>query len=679
MKKGILMVIGGLLASQMMAQSVTKSELEPINKYQELQSDLSRGQQSKRAARAVNAAGDTAWIEDFANGIPAGWILGGADATSCPWTHSLDGSKGFFNGGNYPNADVGMNSASAANGFLLCDPDSANNALYGQPSGSTYQYLESNITTSAIDLSLFPSVRLEFEQSFRYNNAPDMEISVSTDGTNWTIFEAKGDITANQASPDPMTFSIDVSSIVGGSSTAYIRIGWSARVYFWMIDDIRFTVPPANDLVLDGAFYRTVRDTGISNYYTRVPISQAIYDTLQFSGNVSNTGSASQLNAKLTNTVVGPSVSDTMTSNMVDLAVGTSDSLIIMNNFTFNQGIGNYAFSYKVSSDSIDNNPGDNALDTFNVNVTDTTYSRDLEATGNYWFGAGTTYEIGPLFDIYETVKVTSVSIAVGSSSEGGEAISIYIYDGSLTTPISSREFIILDSATVGSLVTYSMPEVILTPGQYIVTYKTYTDKVLFRRSSFEADPLTCFIDVDGSGTFGWTTAMPAVRLNVSTNLHVCDLKATAVQTGDNAAMASYTGGFGNVTYAWSNGVTTAAITGVSSEMDYTVRLTDDTACTSSASVRVVTGVIEAGIEGSVSVYPNPNNGDFQLSLENVYSGEYMLAVRNIIGQTVYQDVLDVSGNYDGLVSLSNLESGIYFLDITNSNGEKSVIKFIVE
>jgi hypothetical protein len=201
----------------------------------------------------------------------------------------------------------------------------------------------------------------------------------------------------------------------------------------------------------------------------------------------------------------------------------------------------------------------------------------------------------------------------------------------------------------------------------------------LFRRSSFSSDPLTCFVDVDGSGTFGWTTAMPVVRLNVSTNLHVCDLEATAFQTANNAAMATYTGGIGNVSFLWSNGATTAAISGVASEMDYTVTVTDDTACTSSANVRVITGLIETGIEGSVSVYPNPNNGDFQLNLENVFAGTYTIAVRNILGQTVYQNVVNVNGNYNGLISISNLESGIYFIDLSNTNGEKSIIKFIVE
>ena len=678
MKKVLLFTAIGLWATQLSAQSVQEylvststiqnKEL-PDQKY--LHSDIPLN------SVQPELAGDTVWLEDFSNGIPTGWVLSGADASTCPWRYTFTGSNGFFNG-SYPIASDPMNSASASNGFLLCDPDSTNQAVNGQPSGSNYVYLESYITTSAIDLTGEPSVRLEFEQSFRYNNSPDMEVSVSTDGVSWTTFEAKGAIAANTASPDPMTFSKDVSSLVGGSSTVYIKIGWSARVYFWMIDDIRFVVPPANDLVLDNAFYRTVRDTGVSQFYSRIPLSQAVVDTVQFSANVINTGSAIQPNTKLTNTFSTPTGSSTLTSNIVNIAPGQTDSLIIGTLFNFDQGVGDYSWTFAVASDSIDGNPADNFLDTVNIEVTDSIYSRDRGATGNFWYGAGSTYEIGPLFDIYDSVKATSITLAVGDATTAGEAISLYIYDGSLTSPIVSREFVTLTAADIGALVTFSIPETILPPGQYIVTYKTYSDQVNFLRSDFLGDPQTCFVDVSSSGTWGWTTSIPVIRLNVSDDLVICDLTASAVQTGNNAAIASGSAGTAPYSYLWSEGSVTNAISGVAPGT-YTVTVTDDAACTASATVDIVTGVIEAGIAGDVAIYPNPNNGNYQLSLEGVYAGDYNLTVTNIIGQVVYQNVVNVNGNYNGNVALSNIQNGIYFMEIANNNGEKSVIRFIVK
>ena len=683
MKKILLFAMSGFFAAGVMAQNMQKSTYHAINKAESVNETQEMRSLSTTKARTPEAAGDTVWIEDFAGGIPSGWTLSGANLLDCPWKHSFVGSVGFYNGGNYPAAAPAMNSASAANGFMICDPDSANHSLYGQPSGSTYQYLESYITTSAINLTGQPSIRLEFEQSFRYNNDPDMEVSVSTDGVSWTTFEAKGNVAANQASDDPTTFAVDVSAEIGGSPTAYIRIGWSARVYYWMIDDIRLTVPPANDLVLNGAYYQTTRDTGTSNYYTRIPISQAITETMQFSANVENTGSAIQPNTKFTNGITTPAGFTQLISNTVNLASGMSDSLIINTTFGFNDGLGTYSFAYATSSDSVDSNPDDNVLDTVFVEVTDSTYSRDLEAVGNYWYGAGSTFEIGPMFDVFDTVKATSVSIAVGDNSIAGEAISIYIYDGSLTTPIASREFITLDSADIGNLVTYPIPEVLLLPGQYIVTYKTYTDQVFFRRSSFTADPQTCFVDVSSSGTWGWTTSVPVVRLNVSENLWVCDLTATAVQTGNNMALATAVSGTAPYSYLWSDGQTTASATGLSSAAApgelHTVTITDDSACTATASVRIVTGIVEAEIEGDIALFPNPNNGQFQLNLDGVQQGKYDVLITNIVGQNVYQRSVEITGNYSANLQLNNAQSGIYFMEITNERGEHTTLRFVVE
>ncbi|MGB0391266.1 MAG: T9SS type A sorting domain-containing protein [Salibacteraceae bacterium] len=683
MKKILLFAMGAILGTGVSAQTIKKSPITAINNRATNLLDEQNVLSSTKSNRASRAAGDTVWMEDFANGIPAGWSLSGADNVTCPWKYSHVGSVGFYNGGNYPASAPAMNSASAANGFLICDPDSANHNMYGQPSGTTYQYLESYITTAAIDLTGQPSVRLEFEHSFRYNNSPDLLVSVSTDGVTWTDFTAQGNVDANQASADPETFSADVSSLIGGSSTAYIKIGWSARVYYWMVDDIRLTVPPANDLVLKGNYYQTNRDTGTSQYYTRIPLSQAVLETIQFSGNVENTGSALQTNTMFTNGVTTPAGFTAYNSNSSDIASGDTDSLIISNSFTFSDGLGQYSFAYSTASDSVDSNPNDNVFDTVIVEVTDSTYSRDLNGVGNYWYGAGSSFEIGPMFDVFDTVKATSVSLAVGENSVAGEAISIYIYDGSLTTPITSREFIILDSADVGTLVTYDIPEVLLTPGQYIVTYKTYSDQVFFRRSAFTADAQTCFVDVSASGTWGWTTSVPVVRLNVSENLHVCDLAATAVQTGNNTGLAQATGGTAPFTYLWSDGQTTASATNLTSDVSpgycHTVTITDDSACTATAEVCIITGIIEAGIKGEVTMYPNPNNGNFQLNLENVAAGSYELKVTNMLGQNVYTDKVNVAGSYNTHMNIPTLTNGIYFLEISNDSGEKSVLRFIVE
>ena len=80
------------------------------------------------------------YTEDFSGGFPSGWSLNDSSGI-CPWRWSLDGSWGYYSTTGASSGDNPISSTTGSNGFLICDPDSANNANYGQPSGTTYQYL----------------------------------------------------------------------------------------------------------------------------------------------------------------------------------------------------------------------------------------------------------------------------------------------------------------------------------------------------------------------------------------------------------------------------------------------------------------------------------------------------------------------------------------------------------
>jgi len=167
------------------------------------------------------------WSEDFGNGFPSGWSTYTSNTTggiaTCPWKHTFAGSWGYWNSNQGQSAGSAMSSTTASNGFLISDPDSANHWNYGQPSGSTYQYIESYFTTNAIDLSGWPSVSLEFQQTFRFNNSLNLKVSISTDSVMWTDYNVQGNATNNQQSPNPQFVSLNISSVAGNSSTAYIN------------------------------------------------------------------------------------------------------------------------------------------------------------------------------------------------------------------------------------------------------------------------------------------------------------------------------------------------------------------------------------------------------------------------------------------------------------------------
>jgi hypothetical protein len=83
--------------------------------------------------------------------------------------------------------------------------------------------------------------------------------------------------------------------------------------------------------------------------------------------------------------------------------------------------------------------------------------------------------------------------------------------------------------------------------------------------------------------------------------------------------------------------------------------------------------------KGNYSIYPNPNNGTFNLSINNNESGNLNLNVQNVLGQSVYAETLNNVSKLNKQINLSNLESGIYTVTITDVNGLSSTEKIIIQ
>ena len=83
--------------------------------------------------------------------------------------------------------------------------------------------------------------------------------------------------------------------------------------------------------------------------------------------------------------------------------------------------------------------------------------------------------------------------------------------------------------------------------------------------------------------------------------------------------------------------------------------------------------------KGNYNIYPNPNNGTFNLSINNNESDDLILNVQNVLGQSVYTETLNNVSKLNKQINLSNLESGIYTVTITNFNGLSSTEKIIIQ
>ncbi|MBL4594406.1 MAG: T9SS type A sorting domain-containing protein [Flavobacteriales bacterium] len=76
----------------------------------------------------------------------------------------------------------------------------------------------------------------------------------------------------------------------------------------------------------------------------------------------------------------------------------------------------------------------------------------------------------------------------------------------------------------------------------------------------------------------------------------------------------------------------------------------------------------------SFNVFPNPSTGEFNVNLSSENSGDVNLTVKNVVGQTVINKSIAVSGKTRETISLANYSKGIYFLTIDNKT-----VKLIVE
>ena len=404
------------------------------------------------------------WVEDFSGGFPAGWTTLDSSAI-CPWVYSTDGSWGNFNGNNATAAGPGINSTTGANGFLLCDIDSANHFTYGQPSSSSYQYLSTYVGTDAIDCSAQTSVFLSFEQFFRYNNGITMNVKVSNDGTNWTVYDVSGGQANNSASSNPQSISLNISAVAANESTVYIQFGWSARVYHWMIDDIALSEADPFDIAMVDSYWGM---GGFDNQYYKTPISHVAPITF-YSDLVNNSGA--QLDGCISDVDVSGTSGSVYSgvSGPVSIAVAANNLVASSSTWT-PAAIGMYDMTAVASSTSgtdanmTNNNFADSleiTVSTFGLdNLSDV--SQSTGSISNFGSNTGQPFKIGNVYQVTIDDQVECVHIGVANSTqnEAKEIFAeVYAYDAVAGDFVfrGATAYHVITAAEVGTILTLEM------------------------------------------------------------------------------------------------------------------------------------------------------------------------------------------------------------------------------
>lgn len=132
--------------------------------------------------------------------------------------------------------------------------------------------------------------------------------------------------------------------------------------------------------------------------------------------------------------------------------------------------------------------------------------------------------------------------------------------------------------------------------------------------------------------------------------------------------------------YNWSNGATTASVTFTNSGT-YSLTVSDTNGCSTTDTITVEIWPLGVNqVEAtSMSVYPNPSTGLFNLSLNNVPADQIEIIVMNLNGQVVTTTSAKASnGVVTDVVDLSNQAAGVYLLQV-NINGSVSTLRLNVQ
>lgn len=113
---------------------------------------------------------------------------------------------------------------------------------------------------------------------------------------------------------------------------------------------------------------------------------------------------------------------------------------------------------------------------------------------------------------------------------------------------------------------------------------------------------------------------------------------------------------------------------------NYTVQVTDENGCVGNSQNYELTccvGIEESEFDGTVSVYPNPNNGQFIVDVQLNGSKEMTVEMYDMVGKIIWSDgTIGTSDQLRKEYDIRELPNGIYFLRIM-ADSQMNVVKVV--
>ncbi|MFY9311125.1 MAG: T9SS type A sorting domain-containing protein [Bacteroidia bacterium] len=296
-------------------------------------------------------------------------------------------------------------------------------------------------------------------------------------------------------------------------------------------------------------------------------------------------------------------------------------------------------------------------------------------ATGNQWYLNGNIIS-GATSQTYTTTQSGSYTVVVTSNGCTSAASAAVTVSSTFTAGVSISGD---NAACVGESLTFTATP---TNGGTTPSYQwkvdgtnVGTDSPTYTTSTLTSGQVvTCVMTSNLSGVQGNPATSNAITVTLST------APATPVITQNGATLTSDASA-GNQWYL--NGNIISGATGqtytATQNGSYTVVVTV-AGCSSAASTAV--SVINAGIDqlannSFFTIYPNPNEGNFNIDFRTSVKATYTLELKNTLGQVVYKEMLnDFNGQYQKQIDVNQFGKGLYMISVRNSHS--GIIKKVV-
>ena len=91
--------------------------------------------------------------------------------------------------------------------------------------------------------------------------------------------------------------------------------------------------------------------------------------------------------------------------------------------------------------------------------------------------------------------------------------------------------------------------------------------------------------------------------------------------------------------------------------------------------IGVNVGIEENNSLSKFNIFPNPNNGHFNIQIQTSQSEDVNINISNLVGQLVYSKKVSVINSLNKWLDLSYLEKGIYTIRLENNYNKNFITK----